>query len=198
MKIDKKLFGWLPLWGILLVTMSIFALGCLEYDNTSTTDGSPAPASVPEPVVEEPSPAPRQEVAERTEPEPEPERVPEPQPVEVSEYNDTFRYVPGEDSVRIYIPRQFGMWQLGVLSLRPHVQLWGPTRTTSYPVVVPIGGEELARRAARVSHGSAILIHANTSNETTGPHANATWRIPDPTRSYSGDGTRVRDGERPH
>ncbi len=156
--------------------------GCLELDDTSS------PATVVETPPEEPAPA--------------AQRAPTTEDSAASDVpsgpTDVFRYEPGVNSTRIYVPRQFGMWNLSIVSLRPHVQLWGPTRTSAYPVVIPIGGAEFARRARNVSSGPGILIHAKTSFERTGTQADATWRIPDPTRSYVGDGTRVQPGERPH
>lgn len=167
------------LGGLLLLT------GCLEYDDTSS----------PSTVTQAPSPEPVP--AAEGAPDQEPEEAPPPTAPPTGGA-DVFRYEPGPNSTRIYVPRQFGMWNLSIVSLRPHVQLWGPTRTGAYPVVIPIGGAEFARRASRVSSGPGILIHAKTSHERTGTQADATWRIPDPTRSYVGDGTRVRPGERPH
>ena len=159
--------------------------GCLEYDDTSSpSTGTQAPP----PLEQVPA-------AEGT---PESETEAAPPPAAPIGGADVFRYEPGPTSTRIYVPRQFGMWNLSIVSLRPHVQLWGPTRTSAYPVVIPIGGAEFARRASSVSSGPGILIHAKTSHERTGNQADATWRIPDPTRSYVGDETRVQPGERPH
>ncbi len=128
----------------------------------------------------------------RPQPEPHPEPQPDPQPA------DQFRYEPGATSTRITVPRRFGMWQLGVLSLSPHHQLWGPTRTSEHTVTVPFGGKQLGQMALQHSRFAALLIHANTSNETTGDHRSASWRIHDPDRIYVGDETRVKPGERPH
>ena len=111
---------------------------------------------------------------------------------------DQFRYEPGATATRITVPRRFGMWQIGVLSLSPHHQLWGPTRTSEHTVTVPFGGKQLGQMALQHSRFAALLIHANTSNETTGDHRSASWRIHDPDRIYVGDETRVKPGERPH
>ena len=188
-------FSRVPLLAGALIVLIVFVMGCLEYDNTSPT-GNPATEQVsgseagPErPQSNEPSAKPSEDPP-ALKPEPEPPSPPAP-----TEHGDIFRYEPGTNTVTIYVPRQFGMWQLTIVSLRPHHYLWGPNKTRGYPVVVPIGGAELARMSRNVSNGPAILVYANTSNETTGAHASVGWRIPDPTRSYRGDGTRLREGE---
>ena len=123
----------------------------------------------------------------------------DPAPTPPPSPTDIFRYEPGATSTKVTIPRAAGVWKFTVLSLSPHHYIVGPHNVSANVVTVPHGGAELGRMAvAAGGRGPSLLIHANTSNWTTGPHRSVSWRIPDPTKTYLGDATRVRDGEKPH
>lgn len=116
------------------------------------------------------------------------EPTPDPTPA------DPFRYEPGADSVRIHVPARFGAWKLHVFSRRLHHVLHGPEMGAG-PYTVPMGGAALGAASKEAGDDGTLLVFVNTTQAQTGDAKNAGWRIMDPTKAVTGDGTRLKPGE---
>lgn len=88
------------------------------------------------------------------------------------------------------------------MSRRPHRILYGPDRKAQNReedvVYILSGSGESWRQRSLDAHSASdgtLLVHVNTRDVMTGPLANVSWRIMDPTRAQYGDGGRLRYGE---
>ena len=117
-----------------------------------------------------------------------PEPTPDPTPA------DPFRYEPGADSVRIHVPAHMQAWKMHVFSRRKHFTLYGPASGPG-PYTVPMSGAALGAASKEAGDDGTLLVFVNTTQAQTGDAKNAGWRIMDPTKAVTGDGTRLKPGE---